>query len=472
MADYDVIAIGAGTGGLTVTKLVARRGKRVAMVERFKPGGDCLYTGCVPTKSLIHAARLLHHARNGEQFGVIAADVRLDFEAVRRHVAQAQHEAGQVESPEAIAANGVDLITGEARFIDPHTIEVDGRRLTAETFVIATGGEPAIPLVPGLAEAGYETNVQAVAWESLPASLGIIGGGPIGIEFAQMMARFGVAVTVVQSASRILERDDPEASALMRQLLEREGVTIHASASVSRVEVRGGQKRISFTKDGSEHSFTCERLLIAAGRKPELESLNVPAAGVATNRAGVVVNEQLQTSQKHIYAIGDVAGGHQFTHVAEAQGRLVANLINKPGRIARRFQKWSDRVVPRVTYTDPEVASVGLTEEQAKASLKGVQALRLPLAEVDRAITMGATDGFFKVITARGWQRRIPGLSGAVGDEIVGACLVGPNAGELLMPLVIAMKLRLPVGTVAWNMQAYPTLSLGIRQVTGIPFDK
>lgn len=184
MPDYDLIAIGGGTGGLTVTKLVARRGKRVAMIERYRPGGDCLFTGCVPTKALIHAAKLIHHARNGARFGVVAGDIRLDFAAVRRHVAEAQEEAGKVESPEAIAANNVELITGEARFIDSHTIEVGGRRLTAEYIVVATGGEPAVPAIPGLAEAGFDTNVQAVAWETLPASLGVIGGGPIGTEFS------------------------------------------------------------------------------------------------------------------------------------------------------------------------------------------------------------------------------------------------------------------------------------------------
>lgn len=471
MPDYDLIAIGGGTGGLTVTKLVARRGKRVAMIERYRPGGDCLFTGCVPTKALIHAAKLIHHARNGARFGVVAGDIRLDFAAVRRHVAEAQEEAGKVESPEAIAANNVELITGEARFIDSHTIEVGGRRLTAEYIVVATGGEPAVPAIPGLAEAGFDTNVQAVAWETLPASLAVIGGGPIGTEFSQMMSRFGVQVTVLQSADRILERDDPEASALMRTLLEREGLTVHTGVTVTRVEGGDRGKRVFFERDGIEESFACERLLVAAGRTPELSALNLKAAGVETNARGVVVDEQMRSSQKHIFAVGDVAGGYQFTHVAEAQARLAANLINGPGRIARRFQKWSDRVVPRVTYTDPEVASVGLTEEQAKAGLKGVSVLRLPLSEVDRAITMGATEGFLKVITARGWQSKF-GLAGALGDEIVGACLVAPNAGDLLMPLVVAMKARLPIGLVAWNMQAYPTMALGVRQVTGMPFDK
>ncbi len=470
MTEYDLIAIGAGTGGLTVTKLVARRGKKVAMIERFKPGGDCLYTGCVPTKALVHAAKLIHHARNGARFGVIADGIRLDYEAVRRHVAEAQHEAGQVESPEAIAKNNVTLITGEGRFVDAHTLEVNGERLSAKNIVIATGGEPAVPPIPGLAEAGFDTNVQAVAWETLPASLCVIGAGPIGSEFGQLMSRFGVKVTMLQSAGRIMERDDPEASALMRTLFEDEGITVHTGAKVTRVEGGAPSRRVFFEQDGREVSVECERLLVAAGRKPELESLNLEAAGVKTNSRGVVVNEQLRSNVPHIFAVGDVAGGYQFTHVAEAQARLVANLINKPGFVSRRFQKWSDRVVPRVTYTDPEVASVGLTEDDARKQRKNVKVWRVPLAEVDRAITMGATEGFLKVVTARGWQSKF-GLAGSLGDEIVGACLVAPGAGELLMPLVVAMKARLPMGLVAWNMQAYPTMSLGVRQVTGLPFD-
>ena len=470
MADYDLIAIGAGTGGLTVTKLVARRGKKVALIERARPGGDCLYTGCVPTKALIHAAKLMHHAKNGARFGLIAGDIRLDFQAVKRHVAQSQIEAGQVDSPEAIAANGVELVTGEASFIDPHTVAVAGRRLTADSIVIATGGEPRVPEIPGLTEAGFDTNVEAIYWDELPASLGVIGGGPIGSEFAQMMSRFGVKVTVLQGPPRMVEREDPEASALLQTLFEREGITVHTGAKVTRVGRTAEGKRVVFESRGSEQSFECERLLVAAGRTPELAALNLANARVNSNERGIVVDSQLRSNVPHIFAVGDVAGGYQFTHVAEAQARLVANLLNKPGFISKRFQKWSDRVVPRVTFTDPEIAAVGLTEEQARKVHKKVRVWRLPLTEVDRAITMGQTEGFLKVITARGWQSKF-GLAGALGDEIVGACLVGPGAGDLLMPLVVAMKARLPIGLVAWNMQAYPTMSLGVRQVTGMPFD-
>ncbi|MFN0095228.1 MAG: dihydrolipoyl dehydrogenase family protein [Dehalococcoidia bacterium] len=470
MADYDVVAIGAGTGGLTVTRLTAKAGKRVAMVERFKPGGDCLFTGCVPTKSLIHAAKVYHHAKHGAHLGVVANDLRLDYAAVRRHVLAAQEQAGKVETPEAIASHGVELVTGEARFLDAHTLDVGGRRMTAANIVIATGGEPAVPPIPGLREAGFDTNVQLVAWETLPESLCVIGGGPIGVEFAQVMARFGVKVTLLQSAERILERDDPEAAEVVAAVLRREGVDVRTGVKVTGVEGGDGGRTVTFEQDGRTGRVTCERLLVAAGRKPEIGSLDLAKAGVVANERGVVVDEQLRTNVRHIFAVGDVAGGYQFTHVAEAHARLVANLINKPGFLAKRFQKWNDRVVPRVTYTDPEVASVGLTEAQARAARKGVRVWTVPLRDIDRAVTMGQMEGFFRVVTAKGWQSKL-GLAGSLGDEIVGACLVGPNAGDCLMPLVVAMKARLPIGIVAWNMQAYPTMALGVRQVTGAPFD-
>ena len=463
--DYDFVAVGAGTGGLAVSRLVAASGKRVALIERDRPGGDCLYTGCVPTKALIEAAKLLHHARNGRQLGVIAEDARLDFPAARLHLRRSQEITGAVETPEAIANHGVELIAGEAHFADPHTIVVGERRLTAANIVVATGSAPAIPPIPGLAEAGYETNAELVEWEELPASLGVIGGGPIGLEFAQMMNRFGVETTVFEALPQLLPRDEPDAAALIADVLRREGVTACTSAQVVRVEPVVGGRRVVFEHDAAERVVECERLLVAVGRQPRVEGLGLEPAGVEYTRSGIAVDARMRTSQPHIYAVGDCAQGYQFTHVAEDQGRAVANTLN-----GSRSGKWSDRVVPRVTYTDPEVASVGLTVAEARKAHRGVRVWEVPLAEVDRAVLMGQTEGFIRIVTARGWQRFIPGLSSKVGDEIVGATIVAPHAGDLLMPLVVAMRLRLPIGAVAMNMQPYPTLALGVRQAVGLPF--
>lgn len=469
---YDLVVIGAGTGGLTAAKLVARQGKKVALVERDRPGGDCLWTGCVPTKSMIHAAKLFHDASTGGRFGVQAAGLNLDFDAVRRHVAAAQGTAGTVDSPEAIASWGVELVRGEARFVDAHTVDVGGRRLQGRALVIATGSRPAVPPIPGLEEAGFDTNVELLDWQALPHSLAILGGGPIGAEFAQVMCRFGVQVTLIERFTRLLEREEPEASAVIEHVLSDEGVEVCTGANVVRIDREDSElRRIWLEEDGRERAVTCERLVVATGRTPVFASLNLDAAGVAASPRGIRVDAHLRTSQPHIFAVGDVNGGPQFTHVAEDQARTVAGTLANRGGLGSRPAKWSGRVVPRVTYTDPEVAAVGLTEEQARRSRKGVRAWQVPLTDVDRAVTMGQTEGFLKLVTARGWQSRIPGLAKRVGDEIVGACFVGPNAGDLLMPVVMAMRARLPIGLVAWNMQAYPTLSLGVRQVAGLSFE-
>jgi pyruvate/2-oxoglutarate dehydrogenase complex dihydrolipoamide dehydrogenase (E3) component len=470
MPDYELVVIGAGTGGLTVAKLTAAAGKRVLLIERGEPGGDCLWTGCVPTKAIIECARRLHEARHSSAFGVIDNGVTFDFQAVRRHVASSQAQAGRVDSAVTIAAHGIELRQGCASFVDPFTVEVSGSRVTGEAIVIATGGEPALPPIPGLRESDPDTNVQLVSWETLPRSLAIIGGGPIGIEFAQALTRLGVSVTVIEAAERILEREEASASALITGILEREGVVVRRGMKVSRVESDGQLKSLSMVSGGgNESTVEAERILVATGRNPELGDLALDRAGVLFTARGITVDQALRTSQPHIFAVGDVNGGYQFTHVAEAQGRLVANIL-KAGRLGRRFQKWSDRVVPRVTYTDPEVASVGLNEEQARHTHRNVRTWEVPLTEVDRAIVTGRTEGHVKIITARGWQRWFPGLASLAGDEIVGASIVGPHAGDLLMPIVNAMRMRLPIGMVAWNMQAYPTLALGVRQAAGLPF--
>ena len=472
MPDYDVIVIGAGTGGLTVAKLTAGAGKRVLVVERGEPGGDCLWTGCVPTKAIIECARRLHEARNSSSFGVLDNGVGFDFQAVRRHVAASQKQAGRIDSASTIAKAGIELRRGLAAFVDAHTVSVDGATVTASTIVIATGGEPVVPPIPGLRECNPDTNVQLVAWETLPQSLAIIGGGPIGVEFGQALGRLGVTVTVIEAADRILEREEPAASELITSILRREGVDVRTGTKVANVRRDDGMNALTLAaKDGKNSTISAERVLVATGRKAEVEDLHLERAGVAFSNQGVTVDETLRSSQSNIFAVGDVTGGYHFTHVAEAQGRLVANILTA-GRVSRRFQKWSDRIVPRVTYTDPEVASVGFTVEQARASRRNVRSWDVPFADIDRAIVMGRTEGYVKLVTARGWQRWVPGLSGLAGDEIVGASIVGPHAGDLLMPIVNTMRMRLPIGMLAWNMQAYPTLALGVRQAAGLPFDR
>ncbi len=311
--DYDLIAIGGGTAGLTVTRLVAACGKKVAMIEADRPGGDCLWTGCVPTKALLHSAKMLWDAKHAARFGVVADDVRLDFQAARRHLLAAQDAAGRIDSPEAVAENGVDLLTGRARFTDDHTIEIDGRKLTAAKFAIATGSEPSVPPIPGLAEAAPDTNVEALFGEEFPKSLCIIGGGPIGFEFAQMMNRFGVTITMVEALPRVLAGGEPAASKLVADVLRSEGLMLHEKAPVTRVETSGNVKLVCFERDGVEQAVGCESILVATGRSPRVDGLGLglEAAYVDYSRKGIPVDKKLRTSREHIYAIGDANGGPQ-----------------------------------------------------------------------------------------------------------------------------------------------------------------
>lgn len=468
MPHWDVLVIGGGTAGLTAARLTARAGKRVLLVERDRPGGDCLWSGCVPTKALLEAARRFHEARHAEALGIQAPGASFDFAAIRAHIAESQRTAGKPDSEEAIRAAGVSFVRGEATFTDPHAVTVSGIRHTADAIVIATGSQPFIPDIPGLRESSPDTNVELLDWQDLPGSLAVIGAGAIGLEFGQALARLGVRVTIIEAASRILGNEEASSSEMIASVLRREGVTVRASAHVQHVARTASGFGIELSSPDGSEEVVSDRLVVATGRHPRIAELDLERADVAFSERGIEVDALLRTSQPHIFAAGDVTGGYQFTHVAEAQGRLIAGVIN--GSRLSRFQRWSDRVVPRVTYTDPEVASVGLTEEQARTCRKGIRSWEVPLSEVDRAIVMGQTDGFVKLVTAGGWQRWLPGLASVVGDEIVGATIIGPHAGDLLMPVVNAMKLRLPIGLVAWSMQAYPTLALGVRQAAGLPF--
>jgi pyruvate/2-oxoglutarate dehydrogenase complex dihydrolipoamide dehydrogenase (E3) component len=401
---------------------------------------------------------------HAEVYGIRTSAVELDWAAVRLHVNEAQRLAGRIDSEDTIASWGTTLVRGEARFTSPHTLAVDGDEYTAGAFVIATGGAAAVPPIRGLSEAGFDTNVEAVDWQALPKSLLVIGGGAIGVEFAQTATRLGVETTIVEAAERLLPSEDPEASELVEKTLGLEGVTVHTGTSVDRVERTGEHRRVTI----GSRVVEAERILVATGRRPEVRGLGVEVANLRMRGGAIALDKQLRTSQSHIYAVGDVTGGPQFTHVAEAQGRLVANVL-----LGKRFQSWPGAIVPRVTFTDPEVASVGMTEPEAQGRYGSkAKTWRIGLAEVDRAITIGRTEGFLKVTTAPGWNRFVPGLRRLMGDTIVGATLAAPSAGELLMPLVIAMRAKLPQGIAAWNMQAYPTMSIGLRQVLGERFDR
>jgi pyruvate/2-oxoglutarate dehydrogenase complex dihydrolipoamide dehydrogenase (E3) component len=355
------------------------------------------------------------------------------------------------DSQERFESLGVDVFRGHARFLSPREVEVDGRRLTAKSFVIATGSRPAIPPVPGLSEVPYFTN--ETVFDELrdkPARLVVLGGGPVGCELGQVFARLGVRVTIVQRPPQILEKEDADAAGLVRSVLEQEGATVLSGAEARRVSRSAGAMRIEIEIGKSEGcTLDADAILVAAGRVPNTEGLGLEAAGVAHGKNGITVNEHLQTSQPHIYAAGDVVGGYRFTHVADAHARVIARNLLFPWWKAR----WDDSVVPWCTYTSPEVARVGLSEAEARKRGMEFDVWKQPLEDVDRAVVESEETGFAKVLTRKG------------GDRILGATVVSERGGDLLHELVLAMKAGVGLKTISSTIHAYPTFAEVSRKI-------
>ena len=453
MRQFDAVVIGAGSGGLTAARRLALAGRRTALVEGERLGGDCLNWGCVPTKTLIATARLRHQLSRAADYGLRAGPAEVDFPALMARKAAVQAEVGGEERRYYIDQPGVEVVSGLARFADPHAVKAGEEELRFDHAVIATGSRAQVPSLPGLEESGYLTNVSILQLERLPASLLVIGGGPIGCEFAQMFRYLGSRVALVQRGGRLLPREEPEASAAIAAAFARDGLDVHFDAETVRVERAGDCRRLHLRRQGAEETLEAEEVLVAAGRLPNIENLNLEAAGIAWNTRGVVTDSRMRTTQTHIYAAGDVAGTYQFTHVAGEQGWVAAgNILGKRGR-------FHGHAVPWCTFTNPEVAHVGLTEAEARERHgAGVRVLTWPFRHVDRAATMGEQEGFIKLVTAPGWTR------GLAGGEVVGAEIVGPEAGELIAEPALLVANRLPLGLLARTIHPYPTLSLGLRQ--------
>jgi pyruvate/2-oxoglutarate dehydrogenase complex dihydrolipoamide dehydrogenase (E3) component len=441
---YNVVVLGAGTAGLVTAAATAGLGGRVALVERNRMGGDCLNTGCVPSKALISSARLVRQIQRAADWGLEPMDPQFDFARIFERMPERRAKIAPHDSQERFESLGVDVFRGHARFLSPREVEVDGRRLAAKNFVIATGSRPAVPSVPGLSEVPFFTN--ETIFDELrekPDRLVVLGGGPVGCELGQVFARLGVHVTVVQRAPQILEKEDADAAGLVRSVLEQESVTVLVGAEAKRVS-RSGALQIEVEVGDSEPcELDADAILVAAGRVPNTEDLRLDAAGVAQGKNGISVNQHLQTSQPHIYAAGDVVGGYRFTHVADAHARVVARNILFPWWKA----KWDDSVVPWCTYTSPEVARVGLTETDARKRGVEFDVWRQPLEEVDRAVVESEEVGFAKVLTPKG------------GGRILGATIVSERAGDLLHELVLAMKGGLGLEEISGTIHAYPTFA-------------
>jgi pyruvate/2-oxoglutarate dehydrogenase complex dihydrolipoamide dehydrogenase (E3) component len=437
----DLCVIGGGSGGLSVAAAAAAFGVPVVLIEKDKMGGDCLNTGCVPSKALLAAAKHAEHARSGEAFGVMADHVRVDFKKVLAHVHGVIAAIAPADSVERFTGLGVKVIKAAAQFKDRRTVVAGDYEIRARRFVIATGSKAAVPPIPGLDSVPYLTNESIFEIAELPEHLLIIGAGPIGLELAQAFRRLGSRVTALE-ALQPLAKDDPECAAIVLENLARDGVVIRAGVKVVGVK-RAGEK-ISLTvagEGGAEEAIEGSHVLVAAGRRPTVDGLNLEAAGIATARSGIVVTSGLKTTNRRVYAIGDVAGRAQFTHAANYHAGIVIR-----NALFRLPAKASDDVIPWVTYTDPELAQTGLSEAEARKRGYEVRIARWPYHDNDRAQAEHQTRGHIKVVTDK-------------RGRILGATIVGAEAGELITAWTLAISQKLNIRAITSIIVPYPTLS-------------
>lgn len=446
MADpYDICVIGAGSAGLTVAAAAAQFGERVVLIEKGRMGGECLNTGCVPSKALIAAARHAHAFTAGEPFGIAAAKPDVDFAQVHRHVRGVIAAIAPHDSEERFEGLGVRVIRTAARFSDRQTIDAGGEPIRARRFVVATGSLPTVPGIPGLDQVSHVTSETIFDNSVLPRHLLVIGGGPVGLELAQAHRRLGSNVTVIE-ALEPLGKDDPELARVVLDRLEEEGVVVHAKSTVTRVGRNGEEIEAEFQRDGQKTRIAGSHLLIAVGRTPTMEGLGLDAAGIAFSTRGITVDKALKTTNPRVYAIGDVIGGPRFTHVAAYHAGLVVR-----NALFRLPVSASTDHIPWVTFTDPELAQVGLTEAAARERGEAVTVVRRAFRDNDRAHTERRTEGLIKVVVGR-------------GGRIFGASIVGPEAGELIHVWALAIASRLTLRSLVGMVAPYPTLGEISRQ--------
>jgi pyruvate/2-oxoglutarate dehydrogenase complex dihydrolipoamide dehydrogenase (E3) component len=441
----DLCVIGAGSGGLAVAAGAAQMGADVVLIERGAMGGDCLNFGCVPSKSLLAASRVADLGRRGAALGITYAPPRIDFAAVGDSIQRVIAAIAPNDSVERFDGLGVRVLRAEARFTDPRTVRAGNTEVRPRRFVIATGSRPAVPTIPGLDGVPYLTNETVFANRELPQHLIVIGGGPIGIEMAQAHVRLGARVTVLD-VGPLLPRDDPELAAWLAERLSAEGVTTHPQIEIIAIERDGEAIHVDLA-DGSR--IAGSHVLVAAGRRPNIEALDLPAAGIAATAKGVTVDARLRTTNRRAFAVGDVAGGPQFTHVALYHAGIVIR-----NALFRLPAKADYRALPWVTFTDPELAQVGLTEAAARAANGAVRVLRWRFVENDRAQTERDTEGLAKVVARR-------------DGRILGASILGAGAGDLILPWALAISQKLKIRALANLIVPYPTRGEASKRAAG-----
>jgi pyruvate/2-oxoglutarate dehydrogenase complex dihydrolipoamide dehydrogenase (E3) component len=447
---YNLVVIGGGTAGLIAAAGAAGLGAKVALVERHLMGGDCLNVGCVPSKGVIRAARALFDARNAGGFGVRGgADLGFDFGAAMERMRRLRAGISEHDSARRFRDElGVDIFIGQGRFVSRDCVEVGGKNLLFKKAAICTGARAAAPPIPGLTEAGYLTNETIFALVELPPRLAVVGAGPIGCELAQTFARFGSRVTLIESGTQILAREDRDAAANLQAAMLREGVDLQLGVKILGVELRGDEKLLRLERAGAVVEVVADEILVGVGRAPNLEGLELEKGGIGYDREGVKVSDTLQTSNPNVYAAGDICSPYKFTHTADALARiLIGNALFK-GR-----QRSSTLTVPWCTYTDPEIAHVGMYERDAAAMGLEVTTLTVPMSDIDRARLDGETEGFARVHLKKGT------------DKILGATIVARHAGEMINELSLAITSGLGLSAIGKTIHPYPTQAEAIKRL-------
>ena len=447
---YNFVVIGAGTAGLVTAVGAAGLGAKVALIERHLLGGDCLNYGCVPSKCIIRSSRTVGEVRDARQFGLrIPKGAEVDFPAVMERMRRLRAKISHHDSAERFRELGVDVFLGEGRFSSPDTVEVDGKILKFKKAVIATGARAFHPPIEGLADAGFLTNETVFSLTERPESLLVIGGGPLGCELAQTFHRLGSQVTIVDRAPHLLTREDSDAAEILQNAFLRDGIRLILECQIDRVQQKDGRKVVHFECDDKNETVAVDEILVGAGRVPNVDGLNLEAAEVEYDqREGVIVNDHLQTTNHHIYAAGDICLKYKFTHTADAAARIVIQNALFLGR-----KKLSALTIPWCTYTDPEIAHVGMYEQEAVERGIEVDTFVRPLVDVDRAIADGEEEGFVKMHVRKGT------------DKILGATIVARHAGEMISELTLAIVADIGLKTISSVIHPYPTQAEAIRQV-------
>ncbi len=448
---YNLVVIGAGTAGLVTAAGAAGLGAKVALIERHLMGGDCLNVGCVPSKGIIRAGRAVHDVRKAEEFGVsCGANVSIDFGKAMERMRRIRAGISDHDSVERFSKEfGIDVFLGQGKFAGPNSIEVEGRRLLFRKAAICTGARAAAPPVPGIEETGYLTN-ETVFWlTELPPRLAVIGGGPIGCELGQTFARMGSQVTILQRGGHVLPREDADAAEIVHRSLTRDGVALRLQAKILKVEKRATEKIIIVEEDGRTVDLSVDEILVGVGRAPNVEGLDLEKAGIVyDNREGVKVNDRLQTSNPRVFAAGDICFPYKFTHTADALARIViANAL------FMAKQRASALIVPWCTYTDPEVAHVGMYEKEARDKGMDVLTMTVPLTDVDRALLDGEAEGFARVHLKKG------------SDKLLGGTIVARHAGEMINELSLAMAAGIGLLSIGKTIHPYPTQAEAVKKL-------